>query len=122
MPLGRLRQDSTELVVLAVLADRPLYGYAVGKQIAARSRGELKVGPGQLYPLLSKLQKQGLLDASWEEVRADRGPEDDPDAPGRRRKWYGLTPKGRRRLEQRIEGYRSYAAIIEGFIEGSADA
>src|SRR5690606_29882660 len=104
------------LVVLAVLRERALYGYAIGKEIAARSRGELKVGPGQLYPLLGGLQKAGLVEATWEEVRAERGPDEDPDAPGRRRKWYRLTAKGRKRLEQRIDGYRSYASMIEGFI------
>ncbi len=102
-----------ELVVLSVLDEEPLYGYAITKKVAARSEGGFAVPPGVLYPLLARLEKDGLIGSSWEEVRSERS---EGDGPGRRRKWYRLTPKGRRRLAQRIESHRGYLAMIEAFI------
>jgi DNA-binding PadR family transcriptional regulator len=103
-------------VVLAVLQHGPRYGYAIGKAVAARSEGVLKLGPGVLYPLLASLEKAKLVTTSWEEVRAE-GREDE-DGGGRRRKWYKLTAKGRQRLEKRIGEHRAQLALIESFIDG----
>lgn len=121
MGSGELGNDAAELVVLSVLAEEPLYGYAIAKRIAARSEGGLRLGPGALYPLLSKLEKGGLVLASWEEVRSERA---DPEASGRKRKWYRLSAKGRRRLAQRIEAHRAHQSLIELFIprEGGSGA
>lgn len=102
-----------ELVVLSVLDEEPLYGYAITKKVAVRSEGGFSVPPGVLYPLLARLEKDGLITSSWEEVKSERS---DGDGPGRRRKWYRLTPRGRRRLAQRIESHRGYLAMIEAFI------
>jgi PadR family transcriptional regulator PadR len=76
----------------------------------------MRMAPGVLYPLMTRLERDGLVRATWEEVRSDRSEE---DAPGRRRKWYELTPKGRRRLESRIASHRAYLAIIDSFIGGA---
>jgi DNA-binding PadR family transcriptional regulator len=71
--------------------------------------------PGVLYPLLKGLESKGLVQTSWEEVRADESEEGE----GRRRKWYKLSAKGRKRLEQRIAAHRAYRAIIDAFIGGT---
>ena len=117
-----VKNDPLELVVLAVLADGEQYGYAITKQVAARSDGEMKLSPGVLYPLLSLLEKQGLITSSWEEVRAGRAPaeagEGDPETRGRRRKWYRLSAKGKKRLSQRIEAHRAHQRMIESFLGG----
>ena len=108
-----LRPEDAEMLVLSLLIDAPMYGYAISKQVAARSEGVFTLGPGLLYPMLAKLEKQGLVSTDWEDVKA-RG--SDPEAPGRRRKWYRLSVKGRRRLEQRIEAHRRFTTTIERFI------
>lgn len=120
MPLGRTKQtDSLELIVLAVLADEPLYGYAIIKRVAARSEGAMRLTPGVLYPLLHQLEKEKLISATWEAVRSDRGG-DEADGEGRRRKWYQLSPAGRRRLAQRIESHRAGVSLIERFLPQAA--
>ncbi len=111
----KLKQEQAELVVLALLRDEPKYGYAISRDVQARSDGAFRLTPGALYPLLTKLEKQGLVSASWEEVKADTS---DPDADGRRRKWYRLSAKGKRRLDQRIADHRRFTRLIDGFIEG----
>ena len=116
MPLfdkPQLKSDHWEMLVLSVLTEGAAYGYAITKSVTARSDGTLTLGPSQLYPLLKKLEKQGLVTASWEEVKAENA---DPEASGRRRKWYTLSAKGSKRLTQRIEAHRRFNAIIESFI------
>ncbi len=111
-----LIKSSTDLLVLAVLADAPLYGYAISKRIAGQSDGHIRISPGVLYPLLNEMEQQGLLLASWENVGEKR--DDDPDiaSPGRPRKWYRLSAKGKRRLAQRVDAHRAYQTMIESFL------
>jgi DNA-binding PadR family transcriptional regulator len=111
MPLHH--NDPAELVVLSLLAEGEKYGYMLSKEAASKSDGQLRLTPGVLYPLLRDLETQGLITSSWEEVRSDRSEE---DAEGRKRKWYRLSAKGRKRLAQRIDAHRAYRAIIDAFI------
>lgn len=108
------KQDSAELVVLSLLAEGEKYGYMLSKEAAAKSDGKLRLTPGVLYPLLRELETQGLITSSWEEVRSDRA--NDADADGRKRKWYRLSAKGKKRLVQRIDAHRAYRALIDAFI------
>lgn len=70
------------IVVLAVLArlDEERYGYALKKDLASAG---LEIEEGTLYPLLRRLEDQGLLTSRWRT-------ED-----GRRRRYYRLAPRGR---------------------------
>lgn len=111
-----LKPDHSELVVLAILGESPSYGYAISKAIAARSDGDLKLAPSNLYPLLTKLEKQCLVTTSWEEVKADTA---DPDAGGRKRKWYRLSAKGKKRLAQHVESMRRMQDILDSFVKSS---
>lgn len=131
-----LSPEQSELIVLAVIRDRPAYGYAIAKRAGAQAtasgfEGPVNLGPGKLYPLLAALEKQGFIEASWSTARGD-GPvpghagADEPaagnetaPASGRRRKWYSLTAKGSRRLARRIGEHRSRHTLIEKFIRGA---
>jgi len=115
---GRLLRGSTDLLVLSVLAEEPLYGYAIIKRVQARSDGALRLTPGFLYPLLHQMEKQGMLLASWDAVQAD---DNDAEDGGRKRKWYRLSAKGRRQLERRTEAHRLYQQMLESFLPGSAE-
>lgn len=104
-------RDSAELVVLSLLADGRSYGYAISKAVAARSEGQVRLTPGVLYPLLKSLETDGLIASSWEAVKAE-----DSEGEGRKRKWYKVTAKGRKRLEQRLAAHRRYRALIDTLI------
>lgn len=105
--------------MLSVLTDGPAYGYAISKRVATLSDGSLKLGPGRMYPLLSGMERAGLIVARWEEVRSARS---EPGEAGRRRKWYELSPKGRQRLEQRVASHRAMVSLIGRFIGGAGAA
>lgn len=121
-PAPKLSPSHAELLVLATLADAPSYGYAITRDIQVRSEGDFALGPAKLYPLLAKLEKQGLVTTSWEEVKAATNsptatPTDTDDEPkGRRRKWYTLSKKGTRRLDQHIQAHRRFTALVDAFL------
>jgi DNA-binding PadR family transcriptional regulator len=73
--------------VLALLEDHECYGYQLAEELAAQSQGFLDLGQATLYPLLYNLEGKGLIAARWQVAES-----------GRRRKYYRLTPDGRRQL------------------------
>lgn len=105
--------ESAELVVLSLLAEGPSYGYQLTKDAAARSEGHLRLTPGVLYPLLRQLENEGLITSSWDAVRAE---DSDAGAEGRKRKWYRLSSKGKRRLGQRVASYEALRRVIDAFV------
>jgi PadR family transcriptional regulator, regulatory protein PadR len=88
MDLGKdLVAASATPLVLAILAEGESYGYAIIKRVAELSDGHLHWTDGMLYPVLHRLERQGLIAAKW-------GVSDI----GRRRKYYGITKAGRAQL------------------------
>lgn len=76
-------------LVLGILSEAESYGYAIVKRVRELSGGELDWTDGMLYPLLHRLERQGHVRASWEQVN------------GRRRKHYAITDAGRAALGER---------------------
>lgn len=77
-------------LVLGILADGESYGYAILKRVRELSAGRMEWTDGMLYPLLHRLERQELVEASW--GRSDTG---------RRRKHYAITTAGRQALAER---------------------
>lgn len=93
-------RGSLDLMVLSVLASESRYGYSIQKQIRLATNEEVDLKAGTLYPLLHRLESEKLIRSRWE------------DATGRRRKWYELTAKGRRRLDAQARQWTRYAECI----------
>lgn len=74
--------------ILLCLADGERHGYAIKREIAQRTGGKLKLGPGVLYGSIAKLLEQGLIQESDE--RPDAHLDDE------RRRYYRLTSPGRK--------------------------
>ena len=89
------------LLILRVLSSQPLHGYALAQRIALLSQDELSVEEGSLYPALYRLEKKGLVDASW-------GLSDN----GRRAKFYRLTAEGRRQLLKNADIWSGFAQAV----------
>ena len=101
-----LKKGSAELIILAILQARPRHGYEIGKLIEMRSRGELKFHAASLYPLLYRLEERGWLLGKWIEKAGQR-----------RRRFYTLTPEGRRVLASQREIWKGFVramALITG--------
>ena len=94
-----LKRGSAELLILSLLDARPRHGYDLSKLIHARSGGTLTFHIDSLYPLLYRLEERGWIKGTWVEKAGER-----------RRRYYKLTPEGRRMLaEQR----RTWDAFVE---------
>lgn len=83
----------TDLHVLMVLSDGALYGYGIMKAVSEESDGAVSPEIGSLYRVLARLMGVGL-------VKEAPTPADAEDVhPGRRRRYYALTPAGKAALE-----------------------
>jgi len=100
--VGRdVKKGSAELLVLALIEDRARHGYEIGKLIEVRSGGVLKFHIASLYPMLYKLERRGLIQGRWVEK------------PGQRRKrFYRLTPEGRRVLESQRNRWQEFMSAL----------
>jgi DNA-binding PadR family transcriptional regulator len=98
--------ESTFLILLS-LASGPKHGYAILKDVAALSRGRVELSTGTLYGALKR-----LLAGDWI-ARAEEAPASGRDAagPGRPRRTYALTCRGRRLLEAELARLRSLVAV-----------
>ena len=94
-----LKRGSAELLILSLLEARPRHGYELSKLIHIRSGGQLTFHIDSLYPLLYRLEERGWIKGRWIEK-----------PPERRRRFYRVTPEGRRVLAQQR---KTWAAFVE---------
>ena len=99
MTPNRLLLRPLEFLVLAVLEDEPLHGYAMVQRIESRTGGAVRVRPGDLYRVLYRLEKRRLLEPS-------------PSERDGRRSYYELTALGRRVLRDEAEVLRRVVAGV----------
>ena len=90
-------------LILAILAEGDSYGYAVIKRVAELSRGQLHWTDGMLYPVLHRLERQGLVAAKWGMSES-----------GRRRKYYRITGPGRAQLAAQREQWQVVDKTLRG--------
>jgi PadR family transcriptional regulator PadR len=96
----QMRKGTTTVIILNLLADldRPMYGYEIIQELEARSKGTFQFKEGLIYPRLHEMERQKLLRSDWQGEEGSR-----------RRKFYTITDRGRRRLEKELQDWRSFA-------------
>jgi len=102
-----LKKGSTELLILALLDARPRHGYEIGKLIEARSGGRLSFRIGSLYPVLVRLEDRSLITGQWKEKAGER-----------RRRFYRLSPEGRKVLEQQRTAWEEFSDAVNQILRG----
>ena len=93
-----IRKGLLEFLVLKIISAQKVYAADILKQLAAT---EFSTQEGTLYPLLSKMRREGLLDYEWKESEA-----------GPPRKYYQLTDEGRRQLRETDDYWRKISDTI----------
>jgi DNA-binding PadR family transcriptional regulator len=75
------------LHILMALAEEDRHGYAIIQDVAGRTRGEVKLGPGTLYRSIQRMLEQGLIEETLERPA--------PELDDERRRYYRITSLGR---------------------------
>ena len=93
-----MRTGSTAVMILRLLADEPMYGYQMVKELQTRSDGYFEMEQGTLYPALHRLEKDGLVRSEWQVV-----------ADGPSRKYYSITDAGQAALAEGVAQWRDFS-------------
>ena len=101
---AQLRKGCLEMAILASLWQSRLYGLEILRALSEKP--QLEVAEGTLYPILSRLKVEGLLDSEWVEAEA-----------GHPRKYYWLTAPGRRRAREMAAAWSEFSEKLTVLVQ-----
>lgn len=102
----QLKKGVLELVVLGVVAEKPTYGYELLSTLDARSKGLFHLKEGTLYPVLYRLEDDGLVAATWREMEGRANP----------KKYYSITELGKKELPKLQTMWEQFSGCVDQFI------
>jgi PadR family transcriptional regulator, regulatory protein PadR len=103
-------RGTLKTIVLKLLAEQPpagqgsLYGYEITQAVKERTKGEITLSFGALYPVLHKLEQEGYLISYAREVD------------GRLRKYYSLTPTGTQAAAQKVSDFERFVEAMRALL------
>src|SRR5262245_42863291 len=103
-----LLQGTLDVLILKIVALEASHGYAIAQRLQQMSRDVLQVQQGSLYPALHRLEKRGWLKAEWAASET-----------GRDAKFYSLTKRGRKQLDEQRENWDRLSAAISGVLNAA---
>lgn len=106
-----LLSGSTTLLVLSLLSTGDKYGYEMIAELDARSDHTFTLKEGTLYPILHGLEKEGAVKSYTKEADT-----------GRTRKYYRITRKGLRALEEQKKEWVEFSEKVNAILAGCAPA
>lgn len=99
-------QGTLDLMVLKTLQSMgPMHGYGIARRIEQVSENGLCLNQGTIYPALLRLQQRGWIKAEWGTSETNR-----------RAKFYSLTARGRRQIEEETENWKRIAGTMARFL------
>ncbi|MRS59819.1 PadR family transcriptional regulator [Larkinella terrae] len=99
-------RGTLKTIVLKLLTEQGrMYGYEITQSVKERTQGEVVLTFGALYPVLHKLQQEGLL--ITESVEVD----------GRLRKYYTLTPRGNETALQKVSDFERFVEVMKHLLQ-----
>jgi PadR family transcriptional regulator, regulatory protein PadR len=96
-----------EMTILKLLESRPMYGYELVQAIRLRSDNRLNFGEGCIYPLLHRMENEGLLISRKETVA------------GRERIIYRPTRTGKKRLQETVQAWHEAVQGVQALLQGA---
>lgn len=101
-----LIRSSTDLVILTLLGDRPMYGYEILVSLTDRGNGRFQFKQGTLYPLLYRLEREGWIRAKWH-----------TPPKGKKHKVYALTAEGKKIREEKTKEWFLFTQSVNSLLE-----
>lgn len=106
-----LTRSMVEPIILQLISEKYCYGYEIIKVVNERTKGAFEWKEGTLYPCLHRLENEGLLNSKWDIAEN-----------GRKRKYYGITSKGKALLKVKTNEWASFATAVNALLFGNAGA
>src|SRR5262245_1682995 len=94
-------RGTLDMLILTTLTQDELHGYAIADRIKVVSKEVLEIDEGSLYPALQRMLARGWIKARWGASENNR-----------RARYYRLTPKGRRQLEDEVASFERMTTAI----------
>lgn len=107
----QLKKGVLEMLVLQLICQQPTYGYELLSQLKIRSRGLFQLKEGTLYPILYRLEDDGMIFAKWSQGQGRVAP----------KKMYEATDMGKEENLRRQEMWREFANTVDLFLGGNSD-
>jgi len=95
-------------IVLELLREREMYGYAIVRVVNERTQGRLEWKEGTLYPCLHRLEAEGFIRSKWR-----------PSQSGKMRKYYHIARKGLAELKRRKAEWTEFATAVNLLLMGA---
>ena len=104
--VGQLMRGVVEPLLLFIIADLPVHGYEIARELERRSEGYFDLTASTLYSALRRLEHRGLVHSTWEQVSKQR------------RRCYQLTEKGRQILSEELAQWDQFLGATDRVIDG----
>jgi PadR family transcriptional regulator, regulatory protein PadR len=103
-----LVQGTLHMLILKTLALEPMHGYGIGVRLEQISKGVFRVNAGSLFPALRRLERDGLIEGTWQVTENNR-----------RAKYYSLSRQGRETLKRETRDWKVQTTAITRILAAS---
>ena len=103
--LQQLKKGVLEMLVLEIICQQPTYGYELMAKLKVRSNDLFTLKEGTLYPILYRLEDDGMIAASWSQGEGRTAP----------KKMYSATEKGQQERHRRYGVWKNFTRTVNGF-------
>lgn len=102
----QLKKGVLEMLVLDLICKAPTYGYELISQLKEQSGGQFSLKEGTLYPILYRLEDDGLIEANWSQGQGRTAP----------KKIYAPTQMGIQENERRKQHWQEFVRTVDQFL------
>lgn len=103
-----LVKGNIESLLLSLISQQPTYGYQIIKELEQKSEGYFRFKEGTLYPVLHRMEREGLIISKWQVLSS-----------GRQRKYYHITSKGLASLVDKRSQWQDFMVAINLIVQSS---
>ncbi len=98
---SELLKGSVDTILLSLIAENPVYGYQIVRELEKKSQGYFVFKEGTLYPALRRLERKRLVISKWEDLQS-----------GRKRRYYYITDQGSKFLKDKKAEWQGFSLAI----------
>ena len=106
----QLKKGILELLVLGLICEKATYGYELMAQLKERSGGSFVLKEGTLYPILYRLEDDGMIGSAWSQGEGKNLP----------KKMYHATQAGQQELLRRLSIWFDFSGTVNSFFQGGS--